>query len=121
MSAKRSNLLENCMSRKVVALAPGVADEVSARLGAQGIRLAPATILSALNYARGGKSGRPLGSHRSAVALIADPDIRELGLCVNDVLDPPVPATVPVWPGDTPADLRRRAARAAAAASSEAA
>lgn len=109
------------MSRKVLALAPGVADEVSARLAEQGIRLAPATILSALNYTRGGKSGRPLGSLRSAAALVADPAIQALGLCVNDVLDPPVPSTVPVWPGDTPADLRRRTARAAAGTRSEAA
>lgn len=96
------------MSRKDLALARGVAGEVSGRLEGRGISLAPTTILSALNYARGGKSGRPLRSHRSALALIQDPAIAELGLCLNDVLDPPVAPDVRVFEWDNDSHLAAR-------------
>ncbi len=111
------------MTRNIrkLALVRGGAAEVSARLARQGITLAPATINSALNFARGGKSGQPLRDHTLASALAKDPDIRALGVIVNDILDPPIAADVPIWPGDDPAVLAARQALAATAAAEEAA
>lgn len=103
------------MTRKLpnVALPRGGAARVSARLAQQGVSLAPATINSVLNFVRGGKSGQPLRSHVAAQALVADPDIRALGICLNDVLDPPIDAAGAVWSFETAAEIADRRRRAA--------
>lgn len=95
------------------ALPRGEAAQVSARLAARGVTLAARSINSALNYVRGGRSGQPLRNHATAQALVADPAIQALGICVNDVLDPPVDPEVRVWPGDDEATLAARRAMAA--------
>lgn len=106
------------MTRKLphVALPRGGAARVSARLAKQGVRLVPATINSVLNFVRGGRSGQPLRNHVAAQALVADPDIRALGICLNDVLYPPIDAAGAVWSFETPAEIADRRRRAAAAA-----
>lgn len=101
-----------------VALPRGRAALISARLAERGVSLKPRTINSALNFVRGGRSGQPLRDHMLARAFVEDPDIRALGLVVNDVLDPPIPPDTPIWAFD---DDDRIAERKALAEQTEAA
>lgn len=105
------------MTRKLrnVALPRGGAARVSARLALRGYTLATTTINSVLNHVRGGKSGQPLRNHRVAQALVTDPDIAALGICLNDVLDPPINLGTRVFCVETDEDIHRRQARARAA------
>ncbi|MCA9539220.1 MAG: hypothetical protein KC620_10065 [Myxococcales bacterium] len=101
--------------RSTLALARGTATTIAARLADQGVKLVAPTISSALNFARGGRSGRALGSHRSAMALVADHDVAMLDIALNDVLDPPIRPDIRIWPWETDDDVRQRLARAKAA------